>query len=859
MVFDRREVPVIDLLIAAATDPLGSIMVALLTFSLCLYPVGLMLGAPCSTCCPSCDLCPDLPETLTATYSNFPDQARGPDLVAIDFSSCSGYGARAKLVAPNSLEENAGPMAAIEIESSGFGYAVIGRVEPTVELEAGSGTPATINITLEETVDAAQQCLPVWAMKTAEVTDGGTGYTNGQFVDVLPASGSLSSNVGRLRVSTVIAEPVLNATAEPGDGATFSVTMKEVDFGFPPEKRYAIDTIAVGGSGTGYVDGTVLEITPADDTTTVDGLASAVLKNQRVEPSPQLTFSLFSQGGGAVLNPVLQQATDSFGDAVWEIIEVDVADGGSGYQPFEQILIAPDDSIRQSQFSFFLAVANVLNEEPDLEAVVLADGGTGAEVEFSLEQITLLDGSLAWRIAAVSIVNAGSGYAEGGSIGVTINTGQEIEPLETTITLNAEGGLESIQIGAEEGSRGYFAIVGVIQSVTIYGSGQFYGDSGIPESVTVEAGGFYYNDTGVIESVEIIPGNEGEYYKEDDSIEPIVPPIGVFISQGNGSGAVLEPVVDTNVTSDTFGQITGVTIVNGGDDYIAWLLQNSLCCGQWLNGKSVVLRRVESPLGCLYQHVWCGSAPFFRGMGFSRLYFYNSGTVTIIGNRCVPSVSDNIELVFDWDINCFSDAIKTLPDDPAAPRITVTLDGQYDPYYLNPTGASNLSTTESGVVDPALSGCHSCCRSEGITPQEITVIVQNLQNGGSIESGTYVLQRNYFPIFFGQSNDSAFWAIGGSGSIVVRLKRCSYGDGEEAWQDNGCGDTCWQQCYTSATISDFLSTAYFPRPNVGECGECAATPQCRPGSGPYLLEAPQGFVGPDGQDVWLNYYIVTIQ
>jgi hypothetical protein len=278
VVSDRREVSVIDLLIAAATDPLGSMMVALLTFSLCLYPVGLMLGAPCSTCCPSCDLCPDLPETLTATYSNFPDQARGPDLVFIDFSSCSGYGARAKLVAPNSLEENAGPMTAIEVESSGFDYAVIGRVEPTVEVETGSGTPATISITLEETVDDVRQCLPVWAMQTATVSDGGTGYTNNQLLDVSPAAGSLSSYVGQLRAKTIIEEPVLTATAEPGDGATFSVTMKEVDFGFPPEKRYAIDTIEVGGSGTGYVDGTVLEITPADDTTTVDGLAEAVLK-----------------------------------------------------------------------------------------------------------------------------------------------------------------------------------------------------------------------------------------------------------------------------------------------------------------------------------------------------------------------------------------------------------------------------------------------------------------------------------------------------------------------------------------------------------------------------------------------------
>lgn len=63
----------------------------------------------------------------------------------------------------------------------------------------------------------------------------------------------------------------------------------------------------------------------------------------------------------------------------------------------------------------------------------------------------------------------------------------------------------------------------------------------------------------------------GAYYREDPTLPPVVDNITITINQppsnNNGYGAVLIPVVDTNLSSPTFGQIIDITIVNGGNSY----------------------------------------------------------------------------------------------------------------------------------------------------------------------------------------------------------------------------------------------------------------------------------------------------
>ena len=74
-----------------------------------------------------------------------------------------------------------------------------------------------------------------------------------------------------------------------------------------------------------------------------------------------------------------------------------------------------------------------------------------------------------------------------------------------------------------------------------------------------------YPDAGVIENVVVVYG--GDYCREDPSLPPYVSNVTVNIGPSNGSGAILSVVIDDNVSSSTFGQITDITIQDGGSGY----------------------------------------------------------------------------------------------------------------------------------------------------------------------------------------------------------------------------------------------------------------------------------------------------
>lgn len=82
-------------------------------------------------------------------------------------------------------------------------------------------------------------------------------------------------------------------------------------------------------------------------------------------------------------------------------------------------------------------------------------------------------------------------------------------------------------------------------------------------------------------------GSTGAYYKEDCSLPPIVAAVTVTAC-GEGAGAIITPTIDSVYGSPTFGQITNLTITDGGNGYLAW---SSICRG-WnsLNGIPFVLR-----------------------------------------------------------------------------------------------------------------------------------------------------------------------------------------------------------------------------------------------------------------------------
>lgn len=120
-----------------------------------------------------------------------------------------------------------------------------------------------------------------------------------------------------------------------------------------------------------------------------------------------------------------------------------------------------------------------------------------------------------------------------------------------------------------------------ISGATAYGSTSFW----TPQALTVSPGDGVTEESPAEMSlstagVSITSG--GVYYKESTAAQPYTATISISISQespSDGSGASFTPTVDTSAGSPSFGQITSLTIDNGGTDYIAWKWSGSVPFG----------------------------------------------------------------------------------------------------------------------------------------------------------------------------------------------------------------------------------------------------------------------------------------
>jgi hypothetical protein len=151
---------------------------------------------------------------------------------------------------------------------------------------------------------------------------------------------------------------------------------------------------------------------------------------------------------------------------------------------------------------------------PTITAALHISEGSGAVLGVTLEQSTDGCGRKVWSVVAVNVIDGGSGYGQDYAAYISFDTAA--------------------------------------------------GDS-------VDFGGFAYpevDETGAI--VNVYVENGGQYYREDPSATPDVASPTITIDDGLfGSGAVITPNIDTNTSSPTFGEITSLTVENGGSGYRA--------------------------------------------------------------------------------------------------------------------------------------------------------------------------------------------------------------------------------------------------------------------------------------------------
>jgi hypothetical protein len=240
----------------------------------------------------------------------------------------------------------------------------------------------------------------------------------------------------------------------------------------------------------------------------------------------------------------------------WSVDEISVVDGGSGYAYGEFALFEPATA---ADFANYYAAGEIQTSvsEPTVELY----GGTGTSAVLAVALSSNGGAPETWGISSVTITDGGAGYEVDDQFQVNLGEG------------DVEVGAAYVTVASVDGS-------GAITGVTIGAGGQYYHEDGVIVAITLYDVGEYYRSDGVIQEVTVEDG--GSYYEESDTEPALVADITIGIAQkspSNGAGAVISAVVDDDPTSATFGQITGLTIDDGGDEYLAVHYEPGVCAG----------------------------------------------------------------------------------------------------------------------------------------------------------------------------------------------------------------------------------------------------------------------------------------
>lgn len=343
--------------------------------------------------------------------------------------------------------------------------------------------------------------------------------------------------------------PTLTITSPKGSGATFTPVLSiDESCGCP---TWSLDSVTIGGNGTGYENDSMLTIYAADgDTTVVE--SQAQLKATIGRAAPQLTASA-PGGEGAEFSVSIEQIDDP---PVWRVSAVEVLSGGSGYADETPLHF----SVGPGTITEFAAYAKIVTgrTQPNVTAVFTNTEGTGAVVTPVLEEFTEY-GKSYWRVSSLTIDDPGAGYAEYAYIDFYV---------DGVGTYNTSFFTTAIVTGVSE--------EGGITSLELYEPGKAYKSNGEVVSVQVFNGGRYYVPTGdgVPTSVEVL--EHGTYYRIDPSL-PFCASSFESPAQCGGSGAQIDPVVDIDPSSSTFGTVTEIDISQGGDGYLCWTWVDNPC------------------------------------------------------------------------------------------------------------------------------------------------------------------------------------------------------------------------------------------------------------------------------------------
>lgn len=360
-----------DLFAHVASEPQSALAIAIFLFAAGMFPIGLMLGAPCSKCCGLCSACTSgkLPDTITVALDGLPNSTQEQQdhyLCMVTFSSpCFGAGGSARPLAPGGVRGvDEGPITSITLLDGGSGYAVLGRVEPlaTVAVEEWGEPPEDGGVVLDPVWSATiDDCgLTTWSLESVTVTDAGQRVPQGTAVVITPAEGDTQASAASATLVLSVSAPEITASVSGGSEASLSVVLD----------GNSVTSVTIDNAGSGYTnnaqvvfsyapDDYVDEVPVAFITTDGNGSITAVTVTAQGNVYKSVVSSVTVDAGGtyyredaeesAVVAPVtatLTQAAWGTGDGAefsvtvddapasetfGEITAVEIDNGGDGY------------------------------------------------------------------------------------------------------------------------------------------------------------------------------------------------------------------------------------------------------------------------------------------------------------------------------------------------------------------------------------------------------------------------------------------------------------------------------------------------------------------------------------------------
>lgn len=524
-------------------------------------------------------------------------------------------------------------------------------------------------------------------ISSVEVTKGGSGY----------------AKIGRVAPTVTV-----TGTSGSGTGATFDVTLASSKDACNVD-RWAVSKVVRTG-GDGYANGDTLTFAIANGDTQEAAATAEIAGTIYAEP----TLSLSVAGGtGAVLE--IDGYTKSgdywgfdFADT-WRISGITVANGGSGYTNNASVTVTlgQNDEARPGAGTTIRIVTAFRAPADDwtLQNGTPAPTGTGLVLSLTLA-IHPTTARTYW-VNSWAITNGGTGYAVGQRIRPLANEGNNApSPLRANLEITAVD---------SNGAVTALDLVGTTTSTRNTSRGRYCVDSGVITSVTISSQAGWRkaltNPDGVLVT------NGGIYYREDANAPAYVSPVTISVTQSlpsAGTGASLSAVIDNVPSSPTFGQITGVDVDSGGDDYLAYEW-----CEANLQGTTVVLPRstaVVVPGGfvvdsgdCYYGKEDCGRSfnVVYRGLSFPpRIVLYTTCNSQQVRYELEASenVTDCSQIAFTASDNFGRSASVTAGGVPSGTGCTnctgnVLVNGvavPMNPYGIDPPGYYTVVS-----VDPA--------------------------------------------------------------------------------------------------------------------------------------------------------------